>query len=82
MSVFFSSAVHDVEELLHKDLRVVDEINRHEVNVTGLDLSLPQPTSCFSFIFFDLVLSVFSLPVNSLLGFDLRRVDSLILTFW
>lgn len=82
MSVFFSSAVHDVEELLHKDLRVVDEINWHEVNVTRLDFSLPQPTSCLSFIFVNLVLSVFGLPVNALFGFDLRRVDSLILTIW
>ncbi len=79
MSIFFASAVHDVEQFLHEDLRVVNQVNGHEVSVTRLYFFLSQATRSLSLVLLNLVLSCFGLSVDALLSLDFRRVDSLIL---
>lgn len=51
MSIFFTTTVHNVEEFLHKHLRVVDEIDWHKIGVSGLNLFLSDTTGSLSFFF-------------------------------
>jgi hypothetical protein len=48
--VFLVFGAHDVEQLFHEYLGVVDEVDGHEVLCTAFDLPLSQP-SCSSLLF-------------------------------
>lgn len=80
VSILLPSAVHYVKQLLHKDLRIIDEIYRHKISISWLNFFLSDTTCSLSFFFIKFILSCFSLPIDSFLCLDLRRINSFIIT--
>ncbi len=82
VSVLLALAAHDIEELLGKSLRVVNEVNRHIIDSSGFNFFFSESSRSLFLFLIQSVLFGLSLPDNTLFGFELSRINGFIITVW
>ena len=77
--IFLTLAIHDVEQLLHKSLRTVEQVNWHIVHLSCQDLLLPQPPKSLLLLLLELMLLMLGLLHNALQSPNILGVNSVII---